>query len=120
MVRFPSLEPLVLQPYRPLIYSNPGRPDDRLVAVSGLAEVIGNTIRCEEYFVGLWKLDMIRGLMWYTEGAPLIPRKPLTNDGFPTWSWASAEFALVKIDHGDEKTSLSRVENVQVDLVDKR
>jgi hypothetical protein len=95
-------------------------PDNRLVVVSGLAKVIGNTIRCEEYFAGLWKPDMIRGLMWYTEGAPLIPRKHLTNDSFPSWSWASAEFALVRIDHGDEKISLSRVENVQVDLVDKR
>jgi len=96
------------------------KSDDRLIAVSGLAKIIGETIRCEEYFAGLWKPDMIRGLMWYTEGAPLIPRKPLTNDSFPTWSWASAEFALVRIDHGDEKTFLSRVENVQVDLVDKR
>lgn len=52
---------------------------DRLVAVSGLAKVFGDTIRCEEYFAGLWKPDMIRGLMWYTEGATLIPRKPLDN-----------------------------------------
>jgi hypothetical protein len=62
---------------------------------------------------------MIRGLMWYTEGATLVPRTPL-NDNFPTWSWASAGYGLVKNDHEDEKKPLSRVENVQVDLVDKR
>lgn len=107
----------LVEDYSPRQLTN---PDDRLVAVSGLAKVFGNTIRCKEYFAGLWKPDMIRGLMWYTEGAPLIPRKLLTNDSFPTWSWASAEFALVRIDHGDRKISLSRVENVQVDLVDKR
>ncbi len=59
---------------------------DRFVVVSGLAKVFGDIIRCEEYFAGLWKLDMIRGLMWYTEGVTLIPRKPLDNDNFLTWS----------------------------------
>jgi hypothetical protein len=107
----------LVEDYSPRQFTDPG---DRLVAVSGLAKVFGDKIRCEEYFAGLWKPDMIRGLMWYTEGAKLIPRKPLDNDNFPTWSWASAGYGLVKNDHEDEKKPLSRVENIQVDLVDKR
>ncbi|KAH6847128.1 heterokaryon incompatibility protein-domain-containing protein [Chaetomium sp. MPI-CAGE-AT-0009] len=95
-------------------------PGDRLVAVSGLAKVFGDTIRSDKYFAGLWKQDMIRGLMWYTEGATLIPPKPLDNNMFPTWSWASAGRRHVKFDHDRRKMSLTRMERVQVDLVDKR
>ncbi|KAK4120576.1 hypothetical protein N657DRAFT_683659 [Parathielavia appendiculata] len=95
-------------------------PGDRFAAGSGLAKVFGDTIRCDEYFAGLWKPDMIRGLMLYTEGPTLIPRKPLDSDNFPTWSWASAGYGLVKNAQEDDKLRLSRVENVQVDLIDKR
>ncbi|KAK3299641.1 heterokaryon incompatibility protein-domain-containing protein [Chaetomium fimeti] len=107
----------LVENYSPRQFTNPG---DRLVAVSGLAKVFGDAIRSEDYFAGLWKSDMIRGLMWYIEGATLIPRSPLDNDVFPTWSWASAGCGLVNHDHKDWNIPLSRVENAQVDLVDKR
>jgi hypothetical protein len=106
----------LVEDYSPRQLTDPG---DRLVAVSGLARVFARTIRCEEYFAGLWGPDMIRGLVWYTEGATLIPRKPLDNDNFPSWSWASAGYGLVKHDNEDGRICLSRVEDIQVDPVTK-
>ncbi|KAF2495157.1 HET-domain-containing protein, partial [Lophium mytilinum] len=74
---------------------------DRLVAISGLARIIGNTIHCHDYVAGLWKPDLIRGLMWYTKGAKLIPRQSAdsiraVNLTFPSWSWASVGYERVE------------------------
>ena len=49
---------------------------DRLVAISGLAQIFGNTIRSHEYVVGLWKPDLIRGLIWHTKVQSLFLNNP--------------------------------------------
>jgi len=98
---------------------------NRLVAISGLARQFGNTIRCHEYVGGLWKPDLIRGLIWHTEGSELVPRQSAdteraANNAFPSWSWASVGYEVVKNslkDSTDFRAS-SRVEDVQIDLVD--
>jgi hypothetical protein len=99
---------------------------DRLVAISGVAKIFGNTIRSDEYVAGLWKPDLIRGLIWHTEGAELIPRPSADNkqdiNTFPSWSWASAGYELVKNGrkNNDNFQAVSLVKNVQIDLVDQR
>jgi hypothetical protein len=94
---------------------------NRLMALSGLARIFGNTIESYEYVAGLWRPDLIRGLMWYTAGAELIPRQP-PNSAFPSWSWASAGNQLVKTSqmNSDNFSVLSRVEDVQIDLADQQ
>ena len=99
---------------------------DRFVAISGLAELYGNTIRSHEYVAGLWKPDLIRGLIWYTKGAKLIPRQSMdsmraVNNAFPSWSWASVGYEAVTNSHKNNSRSqaLSRLEDVQIDLVDQ-
>ena len=69
---------------------------------------------------------MIRGLIWHTEGARLIPRHSpesmrAVNNKFPSWSWASVGYELVR---NHQKSSnhfqaLSKVENVQINLLDQ-
>ncbi|KAF1814493.1 HET-domain-containing protein, partial [Eremomyces bilateralis CBS 781.70] len=81
----------LIEEYTPRRFKN---ISDRLVAISGLAQVFGNMIRCREYVAGLWKPDLIRGLMWHVEGAKLVPRRSTetmraVNADFPSWSWAS-------------------------------
>jgi len=113
----------IIKEYSPRSFTNIG---DRLVALSGLAKVFGNTIRCDEYVAGLWRPDLIRGLMWYTEGAMLIPRDSpqsmrAVNNIFPSWSWASIGFELV-LNHQTSPgrfQALSRVDSIQIDLVDQ-
>jgi hypothetical protein len=98
---------------------------DRLVAISGLAQIFGNMIRSirshDEYVAGLWKPDLIRGLIWHTKGAKLLPQKAVNND-FPSWSWASAGYELVENGqkNNDSFQTLSQIEGVQIDLVDQR
>src|SRR5947209_12520197 len=84
-------------------------------------------IRCHEYLAGLWKPDLIRGLMWHTKGAKLIPRQSAdrmraVNNAFPSWSWASVGYELVKNSQKNNNNfqALSRIEDVQIDLVDQR
>jgi hypothetical protein len=103
---------------------------DRLVAISGLARIYGDMIRNPTYVAGLWKEDLIRGLLWHVEGAtlvPLVPECPADNistfrKAFPSWSWASVGYEVVKNDlkTNNSLRALSEVENIQIDLVDQR
>ena len=47
-------------------------PTDRLVAISGMAKMYGDIIGDDQYYAGLWKEDMIRGLLWRTAKAKLF------------------------------------------------
>ena len=100
---------------------------DRLVAISGLAKIFANTIRSHEYVAGLWKPDLIRGLIWHTKDAKLIPQQSAdnmraVNNAFPSWSWASVGYELVKNSWKNNNCfqALSLVKDVQVDLVNQR
>src|SRR6202021_467653 len=66
----------LIEEYTPRKFS---RISDRLVAISGLAKIFGNTIQSHEYVAGLWKPDLIRGLIWHTDSAKLIPRQSADN-----------------------------------------
>lgn len=100
---------------------------NRLVAISGLAKIFANTIRSHEYVAGLWKPDLIRGLIWHTKNAKLVPQQSednmrAINNDFPSWSWASVGYELVtngRKNNGNFQ-ALSLVEDVQVELVDRR
>jgi heterokaryon incompatibility protein (HET) len=96
---------------------------DRLVAISGLAQIFGKMIRSQEYVAGLWKPDMIRGLLWHTEEAKLIPQRSgermrAENNTFPSWSWASVGYERVKNSqmHDAHFQTLSRIEDVKIDV----
>ena len=98
---------------------------DRLVAISGLAKIFGNTIGCHEYVAGLWKRDLIRGLLWYCKGAKLIPRISAdsieaVSDGFPSWSWASVGYEVVEFGRkiSNDPIVLSGIDDVQIELHD--
>jgi Heterokaryon incompatibility protein (HET) len=98
---------------------------DRLLAISGLAKIFGKTIGSREYVAGLWKPDLIRGLLWHTKDAKLIPRqyaedtRPPDNP-FPSWSWASVGYEHVENRHKNQNDfqPLSQVEKVEVHLMD--
>lgn len=112
----------LIEKFSPRIFTNTG---DRLIALSGVAKVYGGLIGCDEYVVGLWKPDLLRGLMWYTEGSKLIPRNcehrmRAFNDAFPSWSWASVAFELVRnhVNSDELLAQRSTIEDVQINLVD--
>ncbi|KAE8449827.1 hypothetical protein EG329_007304 [Mollisiaceae sp. DMI_Dod_QoI] len=100
---------------------------DRLMAISGLARIYGDMIRNPTYVAGLWKEDLIRGLLWHVEGATLIPKRSADNistfhEAFPSWSWASVGYGAIK---NDLKTyhsihALSEIKDVQTNLADPR
>ena len=98
---------------------------DRLPAISGLAKIFGNTIRSHEYVAGLWKPDLIRGLIWHTRGAKLMPRPSADNipasNAFPSWSWASIGYEVVKNSwkNNNNFKALSLVKDVQVNLLNQ-
>jgi hypothetical protein len=103
---------------------------DRLVAISGLARMYGDMIRNPTYVAGLWKEDLIRGLLWHVEGTTLIPKRSADNSSdldedfpdFPSWSWAGVGYEVVKNDLKTDNNlgALSEIENIQIDLVNPR
>jgi hypothetical protein len=100
---------------------------DRLAAISGLARIYGSVIRNPTYMAGLWKEDIIRGLLWHVEGTTIVPKRsadnsPTSNEAFPSWSWASVRYEVVKHDLKTDNSlrALSEIENIQTELVDPR
>ncbi|PSR78478.1 heterokaryon incompatibility protein-domain-containing protein, partial [Coniella lustricola] len=74
-------------------------PEDRLPAIAGLAAEWQQRNPGEEYLAGLWKSDIIHGLLWLTMGsahkgvntAKTVDSWPPPSKykGVPSWSWAS-------------------------------
>ncbi|MCJ1357367.1 MAG: hypothetical protein MMC33_007363 [Icmadophila ericetorum] len=66
-------------------------PHDKLPALSGLAQEFQKKTGFE-YVAGLWKEDLLPGLMWEMSKAEgtSIRAKPMTYCG-PSWSWASTD-----------------------------
>ncbi|KAI0103024.1 heterokaryon incompatibility protein-domain-containing protein [Nemania sp. FL0031] len=96
---------------------------DRLMALSSIAKVFGSAIQCDDYIAGLWRPDLVRGLMWRTESASFTPSFYSTrtsNDIFPSWSWASIGYESIKIHLKgvDYFAPLSKIQDVHIDLVD--
>jgi hypothetical protein len=66
------------------------RPEDRLIAVSGLARLYSRYLR-SPYFAGIWKSFFISGLCWRAMKPSRMFRAPRR----PTWSWASHDFQIM-------------------------
>jgi hypothetical protein len=65
---------------------------DKLVAISGIARMMKEDLKCE-YLAGMWRKDLEHQLLWKIT-------KPL-NTGrrrFPTWSWVSRD-TFVQLGH---------------------
>jgi hypothetical protein len=60
---------------------------DKLPAISGLAAAVALTLK-DDYLAGLWKGDMIRGLLWRPL-SPSVMNSPDRIPSIPSWSWAS-------------------------------
>ncbi|KAI8941916.1 hypothetical protein NX059_000030 [Plenodomus lindquistii] len=69
---------------------------DKFAAIAGLASQV-EQLTGDVYIAGLWKEDLLRGLLWKEGGRPeretVVSRRSRatstsTNDTFPSWSWA--------------------------------
>lgn len=85
------------------------RSTDRLPAISSLAKEFGRLKGDDTYCAGLWRSDIIKGLLWtpvYTKQIKRdllgispkerSPKKPYTG---PSWSWASLDPWPLEIKH---------------------
>lgn len=95
---------------------------DRLPAISGLARIIGETLR-DQYFAGIWRGDLHRGLCWSSgddsESRGLLGHLQNIRERdyvAPSWSWASATpSSRSAISFGWHIVPESTVINVKVD-----
>lgn len=62
---------------------------DRLPAVSGLARAMTNHSG-DQYLAGLWRNDLVRGLLWCVSQPLKLPHRPRA----PSWSWSSVDSAV--------------------------
>ncbi|KAI0324986.1 HET-domain-containing protein [Cubamyces sp. BRFM 1775] len=65
-------------------------PSDRLVAISGLAEIFAPTLG-PGYLAGLWRHTLLSDLLWYCGSRCNL--KPTVYCG-PSWSWASTDHSV--------------------------
>ncbi|UQC82144.1 HET domain-containing protein [Colletotrichum lupini] len=60
--------------------------NDKFSALSGLARTFSPALE-DEYVAGLWKNDLVRGMLWNTVMQPSKPKAWRA----PSWSWASSD-----------------------------
>ncbi|PMD41156.1 hypothetical protein L207DRAFT_527816 [Hyaloscypha variabilis F] len=67
------------------------RPEDKLVAISGIARVIAAKLE-DEYLGGIWRKYITNGLLWVTNST-LETREPSRSVSYiaPSWPWASVD-----------------------------
>ena len=82
------------------------RGTDKLIALSGVAQVISKSLRDPQYFAGHWRLNLATSLLWMTES----PGNRSAEYIAPSWSWASMVGAI--------KTNRSDEDNVVLDIID--
>lgn len=61
---------------------------DKLPALQGLAEIY-RRVTNDDYFYGLWKLDIYMGLLWHGGHGELTRYQ--RHYRAPSWSWASLD-----------------------------
>lgn len=99
---------------------------DRLIAISGVAEKYADIIEDDQYVAGLWRADMIRGLLWHVPKVKLFDATAsdqLLCGGYngPSWSWLSMAPGFVVQNEWASLVdfrSFAIIEDVRVDLVD--
>jgi hypothetical protein len=64
-----------------------GLPADRLRSIGGVAKKFAHTLD-DEYLAGLWRSNLVEGLLWSTKITTLA--EPAKEDVYiaPSWSWA--------------------------------
>jgi hypothetical protein len=85
---------------------------DKLVAISAIAE-INQMSNADEYLAGLWKKDLLPGIMWRVEMTNGPPPRP-TKYQAPSWSWASVNCPVLYWRVRHSTRSGSSVESLEV------
>ena len=65
-------------------------PTDKLIALGGLAESWQQQLQ-DEYFAGLWGMNLIRGFLWHVGARSELHDRHANPASYvaPSWSWAS-------------------------------
>lgn len=65
-------------------------PGDKLIAFAGIMKRFKSLLSADDYMFGLWKGDLIPGLLWFADG--LKSRcKAVAGPRIPSWSWLSQD-----------------------------
>lgn len=69
------------------------KPYDKFIAIAGLAKEFGKHTE-DEYVAGLWRKNLINGLLWHVGDVTIFPLQPSTRPQqyrAPSWSWAAVD-----------------------------
>jgi hypothetical protein len=84
-------------------------PVDKLIAISGIAQMFYNSFSCP-YVAGLWRKEIEKQLLWHLDDVPDV--EPLYRA--PSWSWASVDGGICQPRCLAEASIVAKVRNVEV------
>jgi hypothetical protein len=86
-------------------------PEDRLPAIGALARFIHAQVE-DEYCAGLWKRDLVKGLLWRGTVKEPLPGKYIA----PSWSWVSGRAGQVRwvLEEGHTYEELAFIDDVNL------
>jgi len=104
------------------------KEEDKLVALSGIAQEFSQSLSSDVYLAGLWKNNLPHNLLWrvrHKDGLPIQSnsepaRKPCAYRA-PSWSWLSLDGSIFYEWEADEKAYriFANIISAKVDLVTK-
>jgi hypothetical protein len=90
------------------------KPDDKLVAISGLARKIKELHPRFDFIAGMLRQSLCTGLLWHLNShGPKISKRP-TGYRAPSWSWASVGSGVLIQRHSHTDELLSSVLDINV------
>nr|AET07139.1 vegetative incompatibility protein 6 [Cryphonectria parasitica] len=76
------------------------KPEDKFVAISGVVKDFADVVG-DEYLAGLWRKNLIDGLLWHVQEEELtglyVPATRVEPYRAPSWSWASVDSPHVRV-----------------------
>jgi hypothetical protein len=89
-------------------------PDDRLPALSGLAHKMSQTLVDGDYLAGLWRRDLLRGILWTPDTDSPISKPERYRA--PSWAWSSLDGRVNFFCDFDYATFRARLLDAEVEI----
>ncbi|KAK1708702.1 heterokaryon incompatibility protein-domain-containing protein, partial [Colletotrichum acutatum] len=88
------------------------KEEDKMAALSGLAEQMQHLRLGDRYLVGLWEKTLLVDLLWHPTRHNVVSKARIAR--YPSWSWASSPFQVQWFFGVNQALKCTRIDDIEV------